>query len=101
MLRLYAAGNDLGMPRFGVSVGKSVGGAVVRNRLKRLAREAFRLHQHEIPPNFDYILIITQKKPNNKAKSGTMSQKSMLNLPYRDLEETFLAMIQALNKKMT
>lgn len=99
MFRLYAAPNDLDMPRFGISAGKSVGNAVVRNRLKRLGREAFRRHQHEIPSNFDYILIITQKKPNNKAKNNTISNESTLDPQFEDIESTFLTMVQALSKK--
>jgi len=35
--------------RLGLSIGKRVGGAVVRTRVKRMIREAFRLHQPELP----------------------------------------------------
>lgn len=49
-LRLSAARNDLGHPRLGLVVSRKVGGAVVRNRWKRLLREAFRLSQHDLPP---------------------------------------------------
>ncbi|MEJ5185702.1 MAG: ribonuclease P protein component [Candidatus Geothermincolales bacterium] len=35
--------NDLGKPRIGISVPKKMGGSVVRNRIKRRVREAFRL----------------------------------------------------------
>ena len=35
----------------------NVGGAVVRNRWKRLFREAFRLSQHELPTGVDFVLI--------------------------------------------
>ena len=32
---------------------------MVRNRLKRLLREAFRQLQHEIPVGFDYLVILS------------------------------------------
>ena len=47
VLLVYAARNDLGYPRLGLSVSKKVGKAHVRNRWKRIIREAFRLQQSE------------------------------------------------------
>jgi ribonuclease P protein component len=43
--------------RIGMAVSTRLGNAVVRNRYKRLIREAFRLEQHELPAGFDYIFI--------------------------------------------
>jgi ribonuclease P protein component len=57
VLIVYAGENDLPHPRLGCSVSRKVGNAVVRNRYKRLYREAFRLSQHELPAGVDLILI--------------------------------------------
>ncbi len=48
-LVVFAARNQLPHPRLGLSVGRRVGPAVRRNRMKRLIRESFRLIQHELP----------------------------------------------------
>jgi len=42
--------NQSGTPRLGLAVAvRAAGGAVARNRIRRIIRESFRLHQREIP----------------------------------------------------
>jgi ribonuclease P protein component len=44
-------------PRLGIAVPKSGGGAVVRNRLKRQLREAWRERLDAVRPGCDYVLV--------------------------------------------
>jgi ribonuclease P protein component len=41
----------------GVITGGKIGGAVVRNRARRLMRETFRLHQHDLAGPVDLVLV--------------------------------------------
>jgi ribonuclease P protein component len=44
--------------RLGLSVSRRVGPAVRRQRWKRRLREAFRQHQHQILPGWDYVVVV-------------------------------------------
>jgi ribonuclease P protein component len=56
-LILFGKKNELPLSRIGLSVSKKHGNAVVRNRIKRMLREAFRTQQLQIPPGFDFVLV--------------------------------------------
>jgi ribonuclease P protein component len=53
--RSEEAGEDL--PRLGISVSKKVGGAVVRNQVKRVIKEAFSSFREQVAPDYDYVII--------------------------------------------
>lgn len=50
--------NERGCGRLGVTVTKRVGGAVTRNRLKRVLREFFRTHRPLAATGVDYNIIV-------------------------------------------
>ena len=53
--------NDCDAPRLGMAVAVRVaGGSVERNRLRRIIRESFRLHQRTLPP---VDLVVSARAP--------------------------------------
>lgn len=48
---------DEPVSQIGFAAGKKLGNAVVRNRLKMIMREAWRLYPKELPENYDFLLV--------------------------------------------
>lgn len=79
VLLVFGCENGLPHPRLGMAVSRKVGNAVVRNRWKRLIREAFRLTQHQLPAGVDLVVIPRQ----DVEPTLTAVQRSLLALGSR------------------
>ncbi len=90
---LYIRENQCGHSRLGISVAKASGNAAVRNRLKRLVRESFRLNKQQIPPEFDYLLIISPKW-SKKLDEQKRSKDALKKVTFKEVESTFLALLE-------
>lgn len=55
---IYYKDSNYEYPRFGVAVGKKVGNAVIRNRLKRQTRMIITTNKKIFKKNTDYIIIV-------------------------------------------
>ena len=53
---VFLRANELPLSRFGFSIKKALGGAVVRNRMRRRLRELVRCHRQEIPAGWDIVI---------------------------------------------
>ena len=60
--------------RIGFRISRKVGNAVIRNRIKRVFRELFRLHQDELPDQCDLVLV---------------AHPSMTMIEWKSIEEDF------------
>ena len=58
---VYALRNRYGAGRLGITVSTKLGHAVVRNRMKRIIRELYRLHAHELRANWDVVVVVRQR----------------------------------------
>jgi ribonuclease P protein component len=65
--------------RLGVITAKKLGNAAVRARARRLLREVFRLHQHDLARPVDLVLV---------------AQRPIVGEDMQAVEETFMAMLR-------
>lgn len=63
-LVLYSRRNHLGQNRVGITTGKKLGHAVVRNRVRRRLREVYRLNEARFQPGYDIVVVARHQAVN-------------------------------------
>ncbi|RKQ92441.1 ribonuclease P protein component [Solirubrobacter pauli] len=65
-------------PRLGLSVSRKVGGAVDRNRVKRVLREAFWQEASRLPTGSDYVVVARPDARDLAEREGTEGMRTAL-----------------------
>ena len=76
---VFLKANDLPQSRFGFSIRKALGGAVVRNRVRRRMREIVRCHRLEIAAGWD--IVIHPKSNVAKAEFPALTAEFLRLMP--------------------
>lgn len=76
-IAIYILENDLSVSRLGITVSKKIGNSVVRSRVKRIIKEACRLHEDVFMSGFDIVIVARRAA---KYKKSTDMEISLLRL---------------------
>ncbi|GMV40300.1 MAG: ribonuclease P protein component [Myxococcales bacterium] len=74
---VYVLKSEAEAPRLGVTVSRKVGGAVVRNRIRRLVREAFRTNPGWFRSAKDVVVIAKQPRAGEQADASSLSMQGV------------------------
>ena len=80
-LAVYVRRNGRRESRLGLTVGTKVGKAVVRNRVRRRIREAYRIHEHQMTPGWDIVVV---------------ARTRAVYAPYAEVERALLTLLDKL-----
>ena len=75
----FPRGAEEGTPRLGVSVGRKLGGAVERNRVKRLLREAFWAAADDLHGGLDFVIVARPAAGELAAREGERGVEEALH----------------------
>jgi ribonuclease P protein component len=78
VLIMYVHENGKDYNRIGISVNKKVGKSVVRNRVKRLIKEAYRKYAGTVRQGYDLVVVARSDAANNEYRDIEKWMKDLL-----------------------
>ncbi|MGE4283121.1 MAG: ribonuclease P protein component [Clostridia bacterium] len=78
LLVIYFSKNGLNINRLGITVNKKIGKAVVRNRVRRLIKESYRLKEDFIKENYDVIFVARVRAQDASYREISGAMKNLL-----------------------
>lgn len=76
---VYSLDNNKNYDNFGISVGKKVGNAVIRNKYKRKIRSIIDIYRKDFINNKDYIIIL---------------RSSALSISFQEMKESLILLLR-------
>lgn len=76
---IYYNENNINRNRYGISVSKKIGNAVVRNKIKRQMKNIIDKHENLFKKNQDYIIIM---------------KKAFLDLSFKENEDSLIRLLK-------
>jgi len=80
---IYRMPNEVGTYRFGISVSKKLGNAIVRNKIKRQLRNIVYKHKKNYQNAMDYIIIV---------------RNGYIGFTFNEIEIFYIELMEGLNK---
>jgi ribonuclease P protein component len=79
---VYCRPNGGSSSRLGITVSGKIGGAVIRNRIRRRLKEIYRTNEHRLKPGFDIVIAARRK---------------CISASYHEIEASVFAVFRKLN----
>lgn len=89
-LAVYCRRNGRKESRLGITVSTKLGKAVHRNKVRRRIREIYRLHQAELLPGWDIVVVARVKAAHSSyaaIERSFLSAMDKLGLPQKEKQE--------------
>lgn len=60
-IAVYSKKNNMKINRMGITATRKIGNSVMRNRARRVIKEAYRLLEEDLPRGYDYVIVARKK----------------------------------------